>query len=855
MAQNKVNQAAHTPMIRQFLQIKADFPDMLLFYRMGDFYELFFDDALQAAQLLDITLTHRGKSNGEPIPMAGVPYHAADNYLAKLVKQGRSVAICEQVGDPALSKGPVERKVVRILTPGTVTEEALLESDKDNLLLAVEAFSGRRGEVFGLAYLSLSSGDFVVQHLDDFATLQAQLTRLNPSEILLNEQGSLRHRLENWHCVERPVWDFDAESAHHALQKLYQVHDLAAFGLDESAISLPAAGALLQYVRHTQKTTLPHIKGLRLELLDDYLHIDAHSRRNLEIDYHADGIDELTLCGFLDHCATAMGSRRLRRWIRQPLRNRNIINARLNAVAALLEQQAYSDLQLTLKSIADMERIVTRVGLATARPRDLIALRESLQAVVILKEQLQGLMSEPLSALEAQLQAHQPLIELLQRAIKENPPVVIRDGGVIADGYDQQLDELRHISDDAGQYLLDFEAEQQQATGINGLKVSFNRVHGYFIEISKLQIDKVPEHYIRRQTLKAVERYTTPELKQFEQKVLSGKEKSLAFEKQLYQELLAKFNPHLNSLQSCAEAVSRLDCLCNLAERAETQNFCKPELSSEQRIEIKQGRHPVVETIQDTPFVANDLKMHKQRKMLIITGPNMGGKSTYMRQSAIIVLMAYIGSFVPAQAAKIGDIDRIFTRIGAGDDLTRGRSTFMVEMSETAHILHNATDKSLVLMDEIGRGTSTYDGLSLAHACALHLSQQNQSFCLFATHYFEITQLAEQVKGVQNVHLNAVEHDNGIVFLHAVKAGAANKSYGLQVAALAGLPDQALQQAQSYLHQLEQKPNAQTPVQVELFTPEKPQTSAVDKKLSTINPDNLTPRQALDLLYQLKQIQ
>ncbi len=836
-------------MMQQFLKIKADYQDMLLFYRMGDFYELFFDDAIKAAKLLDITLTHRGKSGGEPIPMCGVPYHAADNYLAKLVKKGLSVAICEQTGDPATSKGPVKREVKRIITPGTVTEEALMDAHRENLLLAIHQNS--RG--YGLAYLALANGSFKVQQIKDFETLEAQLIRLSPNEILVSEDCELSSKLSHFNCLERPGWDFDPESANHIIRKTYGVHDLIGFGIQESDVFLPAAGALLQYVNHTQKTELKHLQAIQVELLDEYLHIDAQSRKNLEIDYHQDGKDELTLCGFIDQCATAMGSRKVRRWVKQPIRDRNVLNNRLDSIETIIASSLHHDIQNHLKGIADIERIVTRISLLTARPRDLVALRESLTAIKELNHTLAVFEQTVLDDLLAQIDSHDDIHELLSRAIKENPPVVIRDGGVIADGYDDTLDELRNISTDAGQYMLDFESEQQELTGIPGLKVGYNRVHGYFIEASKLQSENVPEHYIRRQTLKAVERYTTPELKQFEQKVLSSKEKSLAHEKELFLALLKGFADHIVSLQTLAEAISELDALTNLAERAITHQFCKPELSKGLEIDIKKGRHPVVETIQDTPFEPNDLTMNEQDKMLIITGPNMGGKSTYMRQAAIIVLLASVGSYVPADKAVVGDIDRIFTRIGAGDDLTRGRSTFMVEMSETATILHHATAHSLVLMDEIGRGTSTYDGLSLAHACAIHLAQVNQSFCLFATHYFEITALEEQISTISNVHLNAVEHDDRIVFLHSVKPGAANKSYGLQVAALAGLPTAALNNAKQYLHQLENNNADYAPKQFSLFSEEPPKSKA-EIKLKTIDPDELTAKQALDLVYQLKKL-
>jgi DNA mismatch repair protein MutS len=841
----------HTPMMQQFLKIKADYQDMLLFYRMGDFYELFFDDAIKAAKLLDITLTHRGKSNGEPIPMCGVPFHAADNYLAKLVKKGLSVAICEQTGDPATSKGPVAREVKRIITPGTVTEEALMDAHKENLLLAIHQNS--RG--FGLAYLALANGSFKVQQINDFETLESQLTRLAPNEILLAEGHDLQRKLKQFNCIERPNWDFDPESAEHIIKKTYQVHDLNGFGIQESDVFLPAAGALLQYVNHTQKTELKHLQNIQVEYLDQYLHIDAQSRKNLEIDYHPDGKDELTLCGFIDQCATAMGSRKVRRWIKQPIRDKKILNHRLDCIEAIIASALTDDIQKMLKSISDIERIVTRISLLTARPRDLVALRDSLAASKELKALLSSSDQSQLQTLHKQIATHDEILGLLSAAIKENPPVVIRDGGVIADGYDETLDELRNISTDAGQYMLDFETEQQEISGIQGLKVGYNRVHGYFIEVSKLQANNVPEHYIRRQTLKGVERYTTPELKQFEQKVLSSKEKSLAHEKELYLNLLTGFSDDIESLQNLAEVISDLDALTNLAERATSNQFNKPDLSNELIIDIKQGRHPVVETIQETPFEPNDLQLNQQDKMLIITGPNMGGKSTYMRQSAIIVLLASVGSYVPAQSATIGDIDRIFTRIGAGDDLTRGRSTFMVEMSETATILHNATTHSLVLMDEIGRGTSTYDGLSLAHACAIHLAQVNQSFCLFATHYFEITALEQQIKSISNVHLNAVEHDDRIVFLHNVKKGAANKSYGLQVAALAGLPSLALKNAKQYLNQLENQVADSAPRQFTLFNEEPVvQASKAENKLKEIDPDELTAKQALDLIYQLKKL-
>ncbi|MCX7543757.1 DNA mismatch repair protein MutS [Marinicella gelatinilytica] len=844
----------HTPMMQQFFKIKADYQDMLLFYRMGDFYELFFDDAKKAAQLLDITLTQRGQSGGKPIPMAGIPYHAADNYLAKLVKKGLSVAICEQMEAAGESKGPVKREVVRIITPGTITEEALLDARNDNLLVAIHSDKKR----LALAYLSMSSGDFLVQRIDDISTLLAQLSRLNPSELLISEGSHVMTHLDEYNIQQRPPWDFDCESALNRLTNLFKVHDLGGFDIESDDIVLPAAGALLQYIEHTQKVDLSHLKPPLVEQLHHYLHIDAQSRKNLEIDYHADNKDELTLCGFMDHCSTAMGSRKLRAQLKQPLRDNHTLNKRLDLIEAFINSASYENCQTHLKTMGDMQRMVSRISLKTARPRDITGLKVALIACKDLKDQLLASDNAVLSHLGTALLSHDAIVQYIDKAIKDNPPVLIRDGGVIADGFDPQLDELRTISTDAGQYLLDFELQAQQETGINSLKVGYNRVHGYYIEVTKQHSDKVPEHYIRRQTLKAAERYTTPELKEFEQKVLSSKEKSLAYEKQLYEELLDYFSPFISDLQKTSELVCDIDIACNLAAHAVLHNYARPTLIQDLKIEIIQGRHPVVEHHLTTPFEANDLAMNAQRRMHIITGPNMGGKSTYMRQSALIVLLAKAGSFVPAQKAIIGDIDRIFTRIGAGDDLSRGRSTFMVEMSETATILHHAGEHSLVLMDEIGRGTSTYDGLSLAYACANHLAKDNRAMCLFATHYFELTELANELPSVINVHLTAVEHKNRIVFLHKVKNGAASQSYGIQVAALAGLPEKTLQQAKSYLKQLEQSELSHQSKQMSLFSheipPAKQESPEFIEYLNQLNPDELSPKQALDALYHLLEL-
>jgi len=790
----------HTPMMQQYLRIKAKHPDMLLFFRMGDFYELFNEDARKAAQLLDITLTYRGKSAGEPIPMCGVPFHSVEPYLAKLVKQGQSVAICEQIGDPATSKGPVERQVVRILTPGTLTDEALLDARHENLL--VSAYRQKSG--YGLVSLELSSGRLRAMQLDELSQLKAQLERLGPSELLLDEDSTLAQQLSAWPVNRRPGWDFDRDSAMRAIKGLFGVHDLSGFGLEISSPIVPALGALLNYVEHTQRSAIPHIQPLQVEWLDEFLHLDAATRRNLEIDQRSDGQNQHTLAGLLNHAITPMGARCLQRWIKQPLRNHDLLNRRLDAIGHLKDNDLWPDLQAAFRPLGDIERISARVALRTARPRDLVTLRDSLKQVEIIGQGHPAWAQHPaLARLHERLQPLPELVDLLDKALIDNPPVTVRDGGVLAEGYDAELDELRHISRDASQYLLDFEQRERENSGLPALKVAYNRVHGYYIEVSRLHSDKVPEHYIRRQTLKAAERYTTPELKEFEHKVLSSKERALAREKKLYAELLEKCQPFVPPLQSCAEAVAELDSLCNLAERAESLGLNRPRLHKGTGLNIRQGRHPVIEALQDSPFVPNDLLLDENTRMLIVTGPNMGGKSTYMRQNALIVLMAGIGSYVPAEVAEIGDIDRIFTRIGAGDDLTRGRSTFMVEMAETANILHNASEKSLVLMDEIGRGTSTYDGLSLAQACAVHLANHNRALCLFATHYFELTALADEVPGIRNVHLDAVEHDNNIVFLHHVKPGPASRSYGLQVAALAGIPSSVLQHAAKTLSQLE----------------------------------------------------
>ncbi|WP_404356193.1 DNA mismatch repair protein MutS [Methylotuvimicrobium sp. KM1] len=844
----------HTPMMQQYLRIKADHPDTLVFYRMGDFYELFFDDAKKAAQILDITLTQRGQSAGEPIPMAGIPYHAAEGYIAKLLRHSESVAICEQIGDPATSKGPVERKVVRIVTPGTVTDEALLEDRKDNLLVALHIADSK----FGIAALDVTSGRFVLQQLDSADTMLSEIERLDPAELLVSEDIALLQALKQRKGIcKRPPWHFEPDSARQLVLKQFNTHDLSGFGCENMPIAIAAAGGLLQYVKDTQQSALPHIQGIRVEKNSDGIQLDAASRRNLELDTHPTGELRYTLFGVLDKTVTAMGSRCLRRWINRPLRDQAILQNRYSAIESLLSERLLDDVRNQLNAVGDIERISSRLALKSARPRDLIVLRNTLDVLPTLQPLLSNTDSPELMRLAEQLTEQPELSALLQQAIIDNPPVLIRDGGVIAPGYHAELDELRNLSRNADQFLLDMEEREKTATGISGLKVNYNRVHGYYIEISRLHAEKVPAHYHRKQTLKGVERYITEELKTFEDKVLSAKEKSLAFEKLLYDQLLDRLGESLTDLQQCAQGLAELDVLAAFAERAETLNLTRPQLTDKPGIDIEGGRHPVVEQVSDIPFVANDLKLSPQRRMLIITGPNMGGKSTYMRQAALIVLIAHIGCYVPAKAATIGPVDKIFTRIGASDDLAGGRSTFMVEMSETANILHNATEQSLILMDEIGRGTSTFDGLSLAWACADHLAKVTKAYTLFATHYFELTTLADEQKPIHNVHLDAMEYGDKIVFLHAVKEGPASQSYGLQVASLAGVPATVIDKAKLKLQHLENNTYYQNQTesgnqQLDLFATQEchPAVCLIEE----LDPDNLSPRQALDTLYRLKKM-
>ncbi len=847
----------HTPMMQQYLRLKAENPDILLFYRMGDFYELFYDDAKRASELLDISLTKRGASAGEPIPMAGVPFHAVEGYLAKLVQMGESVAICEQIGDPATSKGPVERKVVRIVTPGTVTDEALLSERVDNLIAAIYHHNGR----FGYATMDITSGRFQLSEPQTEEEMAAELQRTSPRELLFPEDFSPVHLMASRQGNRRrPIWEFELDTAKQQLNQQFGTRDLVGFGVEQAKLGLCAAGCLIQYVKDTQRTALPHIRSLTWDRQDQSVILDAATRRNLELTHNLAGGTDNTLAEVLDHCATSMGSRMLKRWIHQPMRDNAALNQRLDAITELKETALYGELHPVLKQIGDIERILARLALRSARPRDLARLRHAMQQLPELHSVMSELKQPHLTELRTHAEPMNELCDLLERAIKENPPVVIRDGGVIADGYSAELDEWRDLANGATEFLERLEAEERDRHGIDTLKVGYNNVHGFYIQVSRGQSHLVPPHYVRRQTLKNAERYIIEELKQHEDKVLNSKFRALALEKQLWEELFDLLLPHLEQLQQLAASVAQLDVLQNLAERAENLEYCRPTLVQEAGIHIQGGRHPVVERVMNEPFIANPIELNPQRRMLIITGPNMGGKSTYMRQTALIALMTHIGSYVPAESASIGPLDRIFTRIGASDDLASGRSTFMVEMTETANILHNATRNSLVLMDEIGRGTSTYDGLSLAWASAEWLAKEIGAMTLFATHYFELTELPNVLPHLANVHLDAVEHGDGIAFMHAVQEGAASKSYGLAVAGLAGVPKPVIKNARAKLQQLEllssQPAETRKPSRVDIANQLSliPEPSAIEQALAGVDPDQLTPRQALDMLYQLKKL-
>lgn len=896
----------HTPMMQQFLRIKARYPEHVLFYRMGDFYELFYEDAERVAPLLEVTLTSRGKSAGQPVPMAGVPYHAADAYLLKLVSQGMSIAICEQIGDPGTSKGPVERDVVRIVTPGTLSDEALLSDAVEQTIVAIHQQSHR----YGVAEIDMASGRFTLESIDSIEALVDEIARIRPAELVAGHSTALPESLTDRIDFRRlPDAISDPTSARKLLAKRFGTLDIPALQDPSLADAVGAASMLLEYVDETQISSVDHIERPQVRERQQCVSIDRASRRNLELDINLSGGEDNTLFSCINTCKTPMGARTLRRQLNEPLRALDQLQERQNAVAILKQSLLFLDLREALKSVNDVERILTRLALGSARPHDLSRLKNSLAALpqlrMLLKRStgestgMQQIDGSLLNSLHVTLFEYPQLVELLTKAIVESPPVVIRDGGVIAEGYSDELDELRALSANAGQFLIDLEIEQRARTGLNTLKVGYNRVHGYYIELSKTQSDQAPSDYIRRQTLKNAERFITPELKQFEERALSAKSKALALEKALYAELLSTLAEQIEALRQTTAALATLDILCCFAERAYTLDWCQPEYldnnNTEQDLVITKGRHPVVESVLREPFIPNDTRFENQTRMLMITGPNMGGKSTYMRQTALIVLLAQIGSHVPAEACSLKIVDRIFTRIGSADDLAGGRSTFMVEMTEAANILHNAQECSLVLMDEIGRGTSTFDGLSLAYACAEHLAKRNRSLTLFATHYFELTELARNYQSIENVHFNAEEHSDGIVLMHEIALGPASKSFGIEVARLAGLPPAALAIAQEKLADLEHRSalankaesraaatvtNAGTEadeanrdepqpsfLQSSLFESDSSQAPLTEKKvkannsedralarLSRCNPDELSPKQALELLYELRKL-
>ena len=860
-----------TPMMQQYFNVKMQHPDSLMFYRMGDFYELFFDDAHKAAKLLGITLTHRGKANGQPIPMAGVPYHAAEGYLARLVKKGETVAICEQLGE-VTGKGPVERGVVRILTPGTLTDDALLNSHQSSNLVALCMQQNQ----IGIALLDLSAGIFKVQQQDfKHEQLAIELSRLMPSEIVMDEDfidpniiEQIKKQLE---CpvTKRPNVDFNLNNAQKTLCDQFAVSTLSGFGIDHLPLAKAAAAALIHYAKETQKTALPHIRSIQLEQSSDFIALDPVTRRNLEL------VEPLfehgtSLFQLLNECETAMGSRLLSRTLMQPLRDTKLLDARLDATASILQGYHEAPIRLVLKEISDIERVLSRIALGSARPRDLVQLRQACAQIPFLRHAIQPLLttgqSELIQQLNDELGDFKGLHQRLISAIVEHPPVLLRDGNVIAEGFDTELDELRKIRDHAGQFLIDLEIQERQRTGISTLKIGYNRVSGYYLELTRAQAEQAPEHYIRRQTLKNAERYITPELKSFEDKVLSSESRALAREKMLFEMLLEELRQDIGHLQMMSGAIAQMDVLSNFAHQARLRNWSRPEFSPEIGIKIVAGRHPVVEALNKTAFTPNDTSLDFNHRMAIVTGPNMGGKSTFMRQTALISLLGYCGSYVPAKSAVLGPIDRVFTRIGSADDLSTGKSTFMVEMTETSQILHHATNQSLVLMGEVGLVTSTYDGFSLALACVLDLSKRIKCLCLFATHYFELTELSNE-SGIYNYHVSAKELNGNLILLHKVQQGPASQSHGLQVAKLAGIPNNVIKEAQNRLKILEKQQHQQLnkAVQNDLFNvTDEPQAEVIERVveieknspaldlLKQLDIDNLSPREALQHLYLLK---
>ncbi|WP_286481950.1 DNA mismatch repair protein MutS [Ignatzschineria indica] len=897
MTERKQDLKAHTPMMQQYWEIKEHYPNMLLFYRLGDFYELFYDDAKKAARLLDITLTQRGNSAGAPIPMAGIPHHSSESYLARLLKQGESVAICEQVGE-VTGKGPVERDVVRILTPGTLTDDYLLDAKNESITVALDQVEDQ----WLIAWINLAAAEFAVMPPLSTEAMTAELLRIKPSEIVVRESLTIPRKIRSLcHFTPYPDWHFDQARNYTLLCEHFKTQSLQGFSIADHDLGTQVAGALLTYVKETQKDPLNYIDQITLESIDDAVILDMTTRRNLEIERTLYGETHHTVRALLDECQTPMGSRLLSRWLNRPLRDHQVLNQRLDLIEALEAEREHQTILEALAEIGDLERLVTRIVLKTARPRDLTQLRKILQNTPQIVEAVAN--NEEITKIDPLwldwLKPQAELCDLLERAVVDEPPLLIRDGGVIREGYNSDLDELLNLSTKGDQYLLNLETEERERLNIPTLKVGYNRVHGYYIEVSKVHSDKVPAEYVRRQTLKDVERYIYPELKEFENKILSAKERSLALEKALWDQLLNEIEPYQTELRLLSDALSHIDIFITLGKLKNRYNWCRPQFNKKLGIEIVKGRHPIVERTLSRPFIPNDLTINPESNMLIVTGPNMGGKSTYMRQTALIVLLAHIGCFVPAERVELGPIDRIFTRIGAQDDLNSEQSTFMVEMTETATILNAATAQSLVLMDEVGRGTSTLDGLSLAWSSAVYLTEKAKAMTIFATHYFEMTELEELYPTVRNLHLDAVEYKDEIIFMHEVKPGAASKSYGLQVAALAGVPKVVINAAKAKLAELEESFQAatqrhqkvegadsevdreadrkqassnstndngqklnKTPSQTKKSAPqyESPQAelplfmetipSEVEEEIKNLDPNDLTPRMALDLIYQ-----
>ncbi len=848
----KFKSSGHTPMMKQYLEIKEEYPDKILFYQMGDFYEMFYEDAEEASKILDITLTSRNQSGGSEIPMAGVPIHSAEQYLERLINLNLSVAICDQVGDPATSKGPVERKVVRVITPGTLIEDTLLDDRKENITASIFALDNS----YGIATLEISSGRFVGYEVASQELLLNSIRQINAAEMIVSDNQYL---FEDEAAQKQvPSWYFDSLRAEKVLCDLFETKFLDAFDCSEFPVATRAAGALILYVQDLHGHQLPHITGIKFKQQSSFLTMDEITRKNLEIEVGHDETSQNSLVHIFDDCKTVMGTRMLRRWFNAPIRDHAELVSRHDAIDWLLECPDLEKIRTLLKSVADIERILARVSMKTARPRDLLGLRNSLETLPEIKQLIDHSTVGFIQNLQGQLASHPEVLDLLKSSIKDNPANIIRDGGVLRDDYDQELGDLRRMQKESGEHLLLMEAQERQTTGITALRLRYNRVHGYYIEVPRSREGCVPEHYVRRQTIKNAERFVTEELKEFEERILGAKGKALIREKHLYEQILEDLKPYIKTIMQCARALACLDLLGNFAVKAQTLNLCRPKLVDQSLIEIVDGRHPVVEqNLIRKDFISNSTLLDENTRMQLITGPNMGGKSTYMRQAAIIALLAHTGCFVPAQSVRIGLIDRIFTRIGAADDLASGRSTFMVEMTEMASILRNASQNSLVIVDEIGRGTSTYDGLALAWACAIELAMKIKSLTLFSTHYFELTALEKKLPCLVNVHLDVVEHGDNIVFMYKVKLGSASKSYGLQVARLAGIPEHVIKASNSKLQSMENIPidennnsRSTTKTTPNIITPSAEEKEVL--RIKSLDIDNLTPLEALNIIYEMR---